>query len=78
MYYFKNFFLVTFWKCIFDLCAIVLIKGFGLWLFFSSQREIHSVANVNFALLNYHIFCPSSCYYGQNYEMYSNHFDGEL
>ena len=32
---------------ILDLCTIVYIKEFGLWLFFSCQRELHSVPNMN-------------------------------
>ena len=45
----------------------MLIEGLGLWLFFPSQREMHSVWNTIF-FLNCHIFCPSSYYHGQNYE----------
>ena len=32
----------------FDLCTIVLMKGFSLWLFFPSRRESHSVPNLIF------------------------------
>ena len=54
----------------FDLCSLWLFMLIYLVYeyFFSSQRDAAFCSKHKFSLLNCHIFCPSSCYYGQNYQ----------
>ena len=49
------------------------IIGFGSQFIFSSQRELHSVPNIDF-LLNYDLFCPNWNNQGQNYQNASQVF----
>ena len=73
-YCFFNFLFDKFWNSIYLTYTKVWARGFGLqffcFCFFLSQRELHSVRNIDFFyfLLNYHLFCPNRSYQGQNYQ----------
>ena len=73
--FFSRYFLEQY---ILDLYTIVLIKEFGLWLFSSSQRELHSVPNMNFIGQIVIYFVPVPVIMGRIMKMYSIHFNGEL
>ena len=63
---------------IFDLYTKIWIRRFGLYLFFSSQRELHSVRNIDF-------FCQILTYLvsigvikDRSTKMYPKYFNGKL
>ena len=66
-FFFFSFFFTTF-----------LVRGFGLWLFFFSQRDLHSVPNIKFVCSSVIYFVPVPVIMGRIMKTYSNHFNGEL
>ena len=67
------------WFILFSLFfTTFLVRRLGLWLFFFSQRDLHSVPNIKFVCYSVIYFVPVPVIMGRIMKMYSNHFNGEL